>query len=168
MHRKTNFLVNLYWDNKYSDSDSVCRVSELPSPSQESHWWLGVVQVRGQPSKASCILGRNSPKLQNTCGDTEIAESASCLCAYVCVCVCVRACVRACIHVCVWLLSFFVSGPSKWQGNQQVFSNNLTVATYWVAIKTKDPFLTLRTTSSGSLSVTPTSLDMYMKLSFVT
>ena len=22
MHRKTNFLVNLYWDNKYSDSDS--------------------------------------------------------------------------------------------------------------------------------------------------
>ena len=21
MHRKTNFLVNLYWDNKYSDSD---------------------------------------------------------------------------------------------------------------------------------------------------
>ena len=22
MHCKTNFLVNLYWDNKYSDSDS--------------------------------------------------------------------------------------------------------------------------------------------------
>ena len=22
VHRKTNFLVNLYWDNKYSDSDS--------------------------------------------------------------------------------------------------------------------------------------------------
>ena len=21
VHRKTNFLVNLYWDNKYSDSD---------------------------------------------------------------------------------------------------------------------------------------------------
>ena len=24
MHRKTNFLVNLYWDNKDSDSDSDC------------------------------------------------------------------------------------------------------------------------------------------------
>ena len=22
VHRKTNFLVNLYWDNRYSDSDS--------------------------------------------------------------------------------------------------------------------------------------------------
>ena len=30
VHRKTNFLVNLYWDNKYSDSDSEgCTITEL-------------------------------------------------------------------------------------------------------------------------------------------
>ena len=28
VHRKTNFLVNLYWDNKYSDSDS-----DSPAPA---------------------------------------------------------------------------------------------------------------------------------------
>ena len=28
MHRKTNFLVKLYWDNKYSDSDSdYCKMN---------------------------------------------------------------------------------------------------------------------------------------------
>ena len=30
VHRKTNFLVNLYWDNKYSDSDSD---SDSPAPA---------------------------------------------------------------------------------------------------------------------------------------
>ena len=28
VHRKTNFLANLYWDNKYSDSNSTV----LPEP----------------------------------------------------------------------------------------------------------------------------------------
>ena len=30
VHRKTNFLVNLYWDNKDSDSDSTHILCENP------------------------------------------------------------------------------------------------------------------------------------------
>ena len=29
VHHKTNVLVNLYWDSRYSDSDSVFEVSNL-------------------------------------------------------------------------------------------------------------------------------------------
>ena len=36
MHRKTNFLVNLYWDNKDSDSDSEWSCHTGPSNLQGS------------------------------------------------------------------------------------------------------------------------------------
>ena len=37
VHRKTNFLVNLYWDNKYSDSHSSNTLDTQPSFPKATH-----------------------------------------------------------------------------------------------------------------------------------
>ena len=37
VHRKTNFLVNLYWENQYSDSDSDLWMVVVPSLTVKPH-----------------------------------------------------------------------------------------------------------------------------------
>ena len=70
MHRKTNFLVNLYWDNKYSDSDSVCVLRECVRTS-----------VRACVHARMCVCGAR-------------ARARVCVCVSVCGRVRARVCVN--------------------------------------------------------------------------
>ena len=51
VHRKTNFLVNLYGDNKYSDSDNLIRRSRLV------HWYRHPCFQPGASSLGNLMRG---------------------------------------------------------------------------------------------------------------
>ena len=48
MHRKTNFLLNLYWDNKYSDSVVVSGKQVSSTPLSHSNLIFTICHIKAK------------------------------------------------------------------------------------------------------------------------
>ena len=56
VHRKTNFLVNLYWDNKYSNSDS-------DTLTNDTHYLRYLHTLKCRPQNANYSKQTGSPTI---------------------------------------------------------------------------------------------------------
>ena len=82
MHRKTNFLVNLYWDNKYSDSDSDSESHSMQSGRRRKrvwneHWKVDWCEESGAESRPIRSRAESTGRRVKSKTDTVIKWSSA-------------------------------------------------------------------------------------------